>query len=146
MMVKSGLEKIILKFHVPLQRYLLTSQANSALLGRFFCTGQQQLWRGTWNFKIIFSRPLFTIILSQKWSFQDLRFSSTYSGYSNWCVLLAQDNKLILSNYTIYLIAILFYRLTGTASSEDAAEWETLLTKGNADESVGSNKDLITGE
>ena len=45
-----------------------------------------------------------------------------------------------------YLIAILFYRLTGTASSEDAAEWETLLTKGNADESVGSNKDLITGE
>jgi hypothetical protein len=43
MMVKSGLEKNILKFHVPLQRYLLTSQANSALLGRFFCTGQQQL-------------------------------------------------------------------------------------------------------
>ena len=38
------------------------------------------------------------------------------------------------------------FRLTGTASSEDAAEWETLLTKGNADESVGSNKDLITGE
>ena len=35
-MVKSGLEKIILKFHVPLQRYLLTSQANSAFLGRFF--------------------------------------------------------------------------------------------------------------
>jgi hypothetical protein len=43
MMVKSGLEKIILKFHVPLQRWLLTSQANSAFLGRFFCTGQQQL-------------------------------------------------------------------------------------------------------
>jgi hypothetical protein len=43
MMVKSGLEKIILKFQVPLQRYLLTSQANSAFLGSFFCTGQQQL-------------------------------------------------------------------------------------------------------
>ena len=28
MMVKSGLEKIILKFHEPLQRYLLTCQAN----------------------------------------------------------------------------------------------------------------------
>ena len=28
MLVKSGLEKIILKFHVPLQRYLLTCQAN----------------------------------------------------------------------------------------------------------------------
>ena len=66
MMVKSGLEKIILKFHVPLQRYLLTSQANSAYLGRFFCTGQQQLWRGTWNFKIFFSRPLFTIIFKPK--------------------------------------------------------------------------------
>ena len=33
MMVKSGLEKNILKFHEPLQRYLLTSQANSAILG-----------------------------------------------------------------------------------------------------------------
>jgi len=41
---------------------------------------------------------------------------------------------------------VLKSRLTGTASSEDAAEWETLLTKGNADESVGSNKDLITGD
>ena len=37
--VKSGLEKIILKFHVPLQRYLLTSQANSAFLGNFFALG-----------------------------------------------------------------------------------------------------------
>ena len=60
MMVKSGLE-FILKLTKPLQRYLLTCQANSALLGRFFCTGQQQLWRGSVNFKIN-SRPLFTII------------------------------------------------------------------------------------
>ena len=43
MMVKSGLEFFILKFTEPLQRYLLTCQANSALLGRSFCTGQQQL-------------------------------------------------------------------------------------------------------
>ena len=43
MMVKSGLEFFILKFYQPLQRYLLTCQANSALLGRSFCTGQQQL-------------------------------------------------------------------------------------------------------
>ena len=42
MMVKSGLE-FILKLTEPLQRYLLTCQANSALLGRYFCTGQQQL-------------------------------------------------------------------------------------------------------
>ena len=42
MSVKSGLE-FILKFTEPLQRYLLTCQANSALMGRFFGTGQQQL-------------------------------------------------------------------------------------------------------
>jgi hypothetical protein len=35
MMVKSGLEFFILKFSQPL-RYMLTCQANSALLGRFF--------------------------------------------------------------------------------------------------------------
>ena len=66
MVVKSGLEKNILKFHGGLQRYLLTCQANSAFLGRFFCTGQQQLWRPSWNFKIFFSRPLFTIIFKPK--------------------------------------------------------------------------------
>ena len=43
MMVKCGLEFFILKFTKPLQRYLITCQANSAFLGRFFCTGQQQL-------------------------------------------------------------------------------------------------------
>ena len=64
-MVKSGLEKTILKFNGSLQRYLLTCQANSAFLGRFFCTGQQ-LWRPSWNFRIIFSRPLFTIIFKPK--------------------------------------------------------------------------------
>ena len=42
MMVKSDLE-FILKFTEPLQRYLLSCQANSAILGRYFCTGQQQL-------------------------------------------------------------------------------------------------------
>jgi hypothetical protein len=35
MMVKSGLD-FFLKSYVPLQRYLLTCQANSAVLGRFF--------------------------------------------------------------------------------------------------------------
>ena len=42
MMVKSGLE-FILKFTEPLQRYLLTCQANLALMGRFFGTVQEQL-------------------------------------------------------------------------------------------------------
>ena len=64
MMVKSGLE-FILKLTEPLQRYLLSCQANSANLGRYFCTGQQQLWRGSVNFKIN-SRPLFTIIFKLK--------------------------------------------------------------------------------
>ena len=36
MMVKSGLEFFILKSYVPPQRYLLTCQANSVILGRFF--------------------------------------------------------------------------------------------------------------
>ena len=66
MMMKSGLEKNIFKFHSGLQRYLLTCQANSAFLGRFFCTGQQQLWRPSWNFKTFFSRPLFVIIFKPK--------------------------------------------------------------------------------
>ena len=65
-MVISGLEENILKFHGGLQRYLLTCQTNSALLGRFFCTGQQQLWRPSSNLKIFFSRPLFTITLKPK--------------------------------------------------------------------------------
>ena len=73
MMVKSGLDKNILKFHVPLQRYQLTSQANSAFLGSFFCTGLQQLWRGTMNFNKKISRPLCSLsFLSPKGSFQDL--------------------------------------------------------------------------
>ena len=42
MMVKSG-QEFILKLTEPLQRYLLSCQANSAILGRYFCTGQQQL-------------------------------------------------------------------------------------------------------
>ena len=64
MMVKSGLV-FILKFTEPLQRYLLRCQANSTILGRYFCTGQQQLWRGSVNYKIN-SRPLFTIIFKLK--------------------------------------------------------------------------------
>ena len=43
MMVKSGLEFFVLKFTEPLQRQLLSRQANSAILSRYFCTGQQQL-------------------------------------------------------------------------------------------------------
>ena len=88
MMVKSGLEKIILKFHGGLQRYLLTCQANSAFLGRFFCTGQQQLWRPSWNFKIIFSRPLFTIIFKPKMVSNLRRIFCVLHGTKNLVVCL----------------------------------------------------------
>ena len=51
--VKIGLDFFILKFTEPLQKYLLTCQANSAFLGRFFCTVQQQLWmKGFGEFQI----------------------------------------------------------------------------------------------
>ena len=51
MMVKISLDFFILKFYVPLQRYLLTCQANSAVLGRFFCTGQQATLKGHVGFQ-----------------------------------------------------------------------------------------------
>ena len=66
MMVKSGLE-FILKFIEPLQRYLLSCQANSAILGRYFCTGQQQLWKGSGNFKIKCLDHFLPQFLSKKW-------------------------------------------------------------------------------
>ena len=87
MMVKRGLEVSILKFTGPLQRYLLTCQAKSASLGRFFCTGQQRLWRGSMNFKMRNSRPS-PSYLSKKCQFQDSRFLSTYWKSSSWCVQL----------------------------------------------------------
>ena len=54
------------KLNKTLQRYLLSCQANSAFLGWFFCTGQQQLWRGLFNFKIKNSTLLFIIIFKPK--------------------------------------------------------------------------------
>ena len=85
MIVKSGLE-FIFKFTEPLQRYLLTCQANSDLLGRFFGTGQQQLWRGSVNFKIN-SRPLFTIIFKAKnvieWVLVGMLSNAKYFGQKN---------------------------------------------------------------
>ena len=86
MTVKSGL-KFILKFTEPLQRYLLSCQANSAILGRYFCTGQQQLLRGLVNFKINF-RPLFTIIFKLKnVNFKTRDFCLQYRMSPSWCVL-----------------------------------------------------------
>ena len=61
-MVESGLEKPILKFHMPLQRYLLSCQANSAFLGRFLHWAAATL-KGHMEFH---NRPLFTIIFKPK--------------------------------------------------------------------------------
>ena len=60
MMVKSGLEKNILKFHVPLQRHLLTSQANSAFLGRFFLHWTAATLKGLMEFQ---NNPLILAVL-----------------------------------------------------------------------------------
>ena len=61
MMVKSGLE-FIMKLTEPLQRYLLTCQANSALMGRFFLHWAAATLKGLGEFQNKKSRPLFTII------------------------------------------------------------------------------------
>ena len=50
-MVKSGLDFIILKFTKPLQTYLLTCQANSAFLGRFFLTWAAATLKGLGEFQ-----------------------------------------------------------------------------------------------
>ena len=63
MMVKSGLEKNILKFNSGLQRFLLTWQAKFSLSGQIFFL---QWAAATLNFKIFFSRPLFTIMFRRK--------------------------------------------------------------------------------
>ena len=42
------------------------SEIPANLLGQFSLSGQQQLWRPSWNLKIIFPRPLFTIISKPK--------------------------------------------------------------------------------
>ena len=65
MMVKSGLEKIFLKFLHARDYFLLLHK--SAQNHKF---SNKNNYLSAWkDFKIIFSRPLFTIILSQKWYF-----------------------------------------------------------------------------
>ena len=65
-MVKSGLEKNILKFQVPLQSCCCPVQKNLPRRAELAWLVSRYLWRGTWNFKIIFSRPLFTITFKPK--------------------------------------------------------------------------------
>ena len=67
-MMKSGVEFFITKLNEPLQRYLITCQANSVFMGWFFYTGPQQLWSCLFNFKIKKKkfRSLFIIIFLAK--------------------------------------------------------------------------------
>ena len=73
MMVKSGLEKIILKFHVPLQSCCCPVQKNLPRKAELaWLAGISEGARGiSKQFFLDHFSPSF---LSQKWSFQDLRF------------------------------------------------------------------------
>ena len=80
----------IFKFYKPLQRYLLTCQANSAILGRFFlhwAAATLKLLDASGISKYFFLDHFSPSFLSQKWLFQELRFYSTYSSCFRWCVL-----------------------------------------------------------
>ena len=58
------------------------------------------LWRPPWNFKIIFSRPLFIIISSQKWCQISVRFFCALPGTKNlqWPVSPSHSDLLGKSN------------------------------------------------
>ena len=64
---------------------------------------KRYLWRVMWNFKIIFSTPHFTIILSKKWSFQDLKFYSTNSSHSRWCGFRTLQYSHVFLNLSLFL-------------------------------------------
>ena len=83
MMMKSGLEKIILKFHDGLQSCCCPVQKNLPRKAELAWQVSRYLWRPPWNFKIIFSRPLFIIILSQKWCQISVRIFCVLPGTKN---------------------------------------------------------------
>ena len=66
MMVKSGLEKNILKLHDGLQSCCCPVQKNLPRKAELAWQVSRYLLRPPWNFKIFFSRPLFTIIFKPK--------------------------------------------------------------------------------
>ena len=83
MMMKSGLEKIILKFHDGLQSCCCPVQKNLPRKAELAWQVSRYLWRPPWNFKIFFSRPLFIIILSQKWCQISVRIFCVLPGTKN---------------------------------------------------------------
>ena len=87
-MMKSGLEKIILKFHGGLQRNLLTCQANSAFLGRFFALGSSNSegHRGILKY-------FFLDHFSPSWSQISVRFLYVLSSTRNLQWIWSKKNK-----------------------------------------------------
>ena len=83
MMMKSGLEKIILKFHDGLQSCCCPVQKNLPRKAELVWQVSRYLWRPLWNFKIFFSRALFIIILSQKWCQISVRIFCVLPGSKN---------------------------------------------------------------
>ena len=65
-MVKSGLEKNTSKLYVPLQSCCCLVQKNLPRKAELAWQVSMYLWRGTWNFKIIFCRALFTVIFKPR--------------------------------------------------------------------------------
>ena len=94
MVVKSGLEKVIFKFHNGLQSCCCPVQKNlprKAELAR-------QVSRYRWNFKIIFSRLLFAIILSPKCCQISVRIFCVLFGTNNlrWTLVTKKSKVLPL--------------------------------------------------
>jgi hypothetical protein len=83
MRMKSGLEKNILKFHDGLQSCCCPVQNNLPRKAELAWQVSRYLWRPPWNFKIFFSRPLFVIILSQKWCQISVRIFCLLPGTKN---------------------------------------------------------------
>ena len=99
MMMKSGLEKIILKFHVHLQSCCSPMQKNLPRKAELAWLLSRYLWRGTWNFKITFSRPLFTIIFKPKMVISRVKILVTYSSRSRWCAVV----EMLATSFFLYL-------------------------------------------
>ena len=66
MMVKSGLEKIFWKFHHAGNYFSLLHKCEDFYLTHYKFSNKNQIPPPRWDFKNIFSRPLFTIILGPK--------------------------------------------------------------------------------
>ena len=82
-MVKRGLEFCIWNSPSPFKVAAAQYKKNLPRKGELAWQVSRYLWRPPWNFKIIFSRPLFIIILSQKWCQISVIFFCVLPGTKN---------------------------------------------------------------